>query len=305
MEISSAHWQVGLVPENGGAVVFGRVRHGETWLDLLRPTPKDRWGSWWDAASYPLIPWSNRIRHGALRWKGHTYRLRRWGTEDFALHGTVADYPWRVTSRHADRVTLEFDSRDYVGVNFPWPFFARVEYVIDGPELRCSTTVTNIGDLPFPAGFGHHPYFVRTLANANADGAPVGDEVHLQVNCAKSYPLTNGMPDAGAGPVTPITDFQVLRPLGTDPVDDCLTGRSGPVAARLEYPGALTVDIVADALLSHVVLFIPIGESFFAVEPVTNANDGFNLHSQGVDGTGVLVVRPRESVTAEFAIVVR
>jgi len=302
--LTNDHWRVGLVPENGGSVAFGQARIDGNWIDVLRPTPKDRLGQWWDVASFPLIPWSNRIRHGTLLWEGEAYQLRRWGTDDFAMHGTAVDFPWEVLEQAVDHTSLEFDARGYYGVNFPWDFVSRTEFTLDGPSLTCRMTIENTDDEAFPAGLGHHPYFVRALHSPT--GAALGEEALLQVNCEHAYPLTNGMPDGPAGPLPPVADFRTSRALGDALVDHCLTARVGTtVAATIEYPGALTVDIKAGDLLSHVVVFVPVGESYFAVEPVTNANDAFTLHAQGVPDTGVFIIEPGETAATEFALILR
>ena len=113
------------------------------------------------------------------------------------------------------------------------------------------------------------------------------------------------MADGPAGPIPSVADFRAMRPLGAVFVDTCQTARSGPVAATIEYPGALTIDLEADDALSHLVVYLPVGEPFFAVEPVTNANDAFTLHARGVPGVGVLEVPPGETATAEFSLVIR
>ena len=48
--------------------------------------------------------------------------------------------------------------------------------------------------------------------------------------------------------------------------------------------------ITATEPFRHLVLYVPPGESFFAVEPVSNANDGFNLFARGIAGSGVRVL---------------
>jgi aldose 1-epimerase len=325
IEISNDLWRVGLAPETGGAITYGKVRvtndhsaeadSSHSWVDVLRPTPDSLTGEWWESASYPLIPWSNRIRHGRLMWENVTYQLRRWGTDDFAMHGTTVEYPWAIADRATDHLTLTFDSRAYYGVNFPWGFVARVEYALDGPRFTCRTTIDNVDNETFPCGMGHHPYFVRSLAlptdalepslGASPVQASLGDAVRLQVNCEASYPLTNGMPDGPSGPLPPVVDFRQSRPLGDALVDDCLTARSGPIAATLDYPGAFTLELEADEALSHVVVYIPVGKPYFAVEPVTNANDAFTLHALGIGGTGVLTIAPGKSIAATFSLVVR
>ncbi len=301
--IVNGHWRVGLVPENGGCVASGQARVGDSWIDVLRPTPADRLGERWDTASFPLIPWSNRIRNGRLLWEGTAYRLRRWGTEDFAMHGTAVEFPWKVTDKGTDHATIRFDARRYYGVNFPWGFVATVTFTLEGPRFTWSMTIENVDDEAFPCGLGHHPYFVRRLTSD--DGAPLSEEASLQVNCERSYVLENGMAGGPAGTIPAVEDFRAPRPLGQDFVDSCQTARSSPIAATIEYPDTLIVDIEADDLLSHVVVYLPVDEPFFAVEPVTNANDAFTLHAVGVPEVGVLSIKPGESLSTEFSLVVR
>lgn len=301
--IENEHWRVGIVPENGGCVAFGQARVAGAWVDVLRPTPEGRLGERWETASFPLVPWSNRVRHGTLLWNGEAYQLRRWGTEDFAMHGTAVEFPWQVIERSPVSVTIEFDAREYYGANFPWDFVARVEFALEGPRFAWRLSIENVDTEAFPAGLGHHPYFVRGLTAG--DGASLGDEAQLQMNTELAYGLTDGMADAAAGAIPEVADFRVLRPLGTEYVDTCQTARSGPIAATIDYPGALTIDFEADELLSHLVTYLPVGEQYFAVEPVTNANDGFTLRHHGIDGHGVFVVEPGATTATEFSLVQR
>jgi aldose 1-epimerase len=52
------------------------------------------------------------------------------------------------------------------------------------------------------------------------------------------------------------------------------------------------------------VVYVPPGKSYFAVEPVTNANDGFNLFERCVRGSGIFVLEPGEERAASLALVV-
>jgi len=47
---------------------------------------------------------------------------------------------------------------------------------------------------------------------------------------------------------------------------------------------------------------LPPGKSFFAVEPVSNANDGFNLYEKKIRGSGVFVLEPGEERSATFTL---
>jgi aldose 1-epimerase len=47
-------------------------------------------------------------------------------------------------------------------------------------------------------------------------------------------------------------------------------------------------------LFGHLVVYVPPGQDFFCVEPVSHVNDGFNLLDRGVAGTGVRILEPGE-----------
>lgn len=296
--IENDHWRVGLVPATGGSVAYGQVSIGGEWVDVLRPTAEADLGNRSACASFPLVPWSNRIRDGKLLWQGRTYQLRTNPGDGTARHGAGIEYPWAVVEQTPTSATLEFTSRDVYGVNFPWTFTARFEYALEGDRFTWGLSITNTDHETFPAGLGHHPYLQRHLALAGGTTAAP----HLRINCDQSYELFDALPVAAAGPVAARADFRSSRELGDDLVDDCLTGRTSPTVAAIQYPGTLTLTMHAGELLSHVVAYAPEGKPFFAVEPVTNVNDAFTLDAQGVQGTGVFLVQPGETRHTEFSL---
>ncbi|WP_159448784.1 aldose epimerase [Demequina sp. NBRC 110053] len=294
--IENEHWRIGFLPEVGGSVAFGQARVNGAWADVLRPSPADA-AAPNDTASYPLVPWSNRIRAGRLRWAGRTYQLRVNFPDGTAIHGAGWDYPWNVVEHTDTRVVLELASREVYGVNWPWTFTARFTYELDGPVFRWTYGLTNTDHETFPAGYGHHPYFQRSVA-----GSP---EARLQMEVDKAYDLVDCMPTEAAGEIRPAADFREAREIGQEFVDDCFTDRRGERLATIEWPGAVTVDVHADAELEHAVLYIPPGQGYFAFEPVSNANDAFNLDEAHVPGTGLFLVQPGETRSSTFTLTVR
>lgn len=292
--IENERWRVGLVPATGGSVAFAQARVGGAWQDVLRPTPEESLGRPGETASYPLVPWSNRIRKGQLKWAGRTYQLRVNFADGTAIHGTGWDYPWAVVEQSPTRVVLELASREFYGVNFPWPFTARFAYELDGDAFTWTYGLTNDSHETFPGGFGHHPYFLRSVAGS--------DDAHLQLNCEQEYALVDAMPSAGPEGLRPAADFRSSRPVGHEFVDDCFTGRSSATLAVIEWPATLRVTLDADELLSHAVVYIPEGKPFFAVEPVSHCNDAFTLEDGGLHGTGLFLVQPGETKTASFTL---
>ena len=84
--LENDYWQVGLIPATGGCVAFGRARIAGDWVDVLRPTPEDKLGEWGQTASFPLVPWSNRIAEARFGWAGRDYQLRVNFPDGTAIH---------------------------------------------------------------------------------------------------------------------------------------------------------------------------------------------------------------------------
>ena len=281
-------WRVGVLPGTGASLAFGQIRHRDGWLDLLRATPVEDYRNAENCASFALLPWSNRVRDALLTYDGTHYRLRANAPDGTAIHGTAREYPWSIEGEGSAGLVATFDSREFHGVNFPWKFSARLVYRLEGRCLFITTTLRNEDTVPMPAGLGHHPYFHRRLAGD-------GDEVLLRVPCDEYYVLDRALPAGPSVPVEPRVDFRASRPLGSEFIDDCLTGRQQDAPIRMAYPrSGRTITIGADDVFSHVVVYVPVGAEFFAVEPVSNANDGFTLYERGVLGSGIFVLEPGE-----------
>jgi aldose 1-epimerase len=190
-----------------------------------------------------------------------------------------------------------FDSRDFDDINFPFAFSARASYELDGADFVMSLTLLNEDARPFPAGMGHHPYFVRNMG-VDADAACV------KIPARQNFSLVAHMAVAAPVPVSPDLDFHTPRPLGGTERDEVLTDldpEAGPI--RLSYPDhGVAIDMLPDPIFQHIVLYTPAGKPFFAVEPVTNTNDGFNLFAQGVPDTGVFVLEPGERRSARVIL---
>ncbi|MBE0689985.1 MAG: aldose epimerase, partial [Anaerolineae bacterium] len=114
------------------------------------------------------------------------------------------------------------------------------------------------------------------------------------------YTLVNALPTGAPHTISPAADFRKLRTLDDAQHDDLLTARQGEKPMRIVYPAWNTeLHFLADPIFSHWLMFAPQGKSFFALEPQTNTNDGFNLCAQGVDAAGVFVLEPGETRDGE------
>ncbi|MCV4607452.1 hypothetical protein OFB74_31605, partial [Escherichia coli] len=88
------------------------------------------------------------------------------------------------------------------------------------------------------------------------------------------------IPDGPMGAVPAELDFSRSRALGGQKGNGVYGGWDG--RAVLEWPGSgVRMRLEADPVFAHLVVFTA-PDGTLAVEPVTNATDGFNLMAQGV-----------------------
>lgn len=292
--LENASWKVGILPETGASVAFGQVWNGSAWIDVMRPTDPADYGSASKCASFIMLPWCNRIRSGVLRAAGKQYQLRTSSDDNTARHGDVRNRLFKVVKESTHAVTCAFDSRDFPDINWPFAFTAQVRYLLDGPRFIWDLQLRNADKRPFPAGFGHHPYFVKTSTPPT-----------LQIPCTQQFDLLNSLAHSAPHSVDPALNFVRPRPMGDRVYDDVLTGRIPGGQTRIswdELDVILTLD--ADPVFAHWLLYAPEDQPFIALEPMTNVNDGFNLVDAGVEGSGVFILAPGEMRSGVFSMTV-
>lgn len=281
-------------PAHGLNVYAFSAFHRGAWLPIM-PDTRDG-GVDLKESSFLMVPYSNRIENGLFTFGGRTHRLAH--GEQHAIHGDVRMRPWAVEVESDHRIRCAFDSRQHQGVNWPWPFTAVAEYTLFDWTLIAQLTLTNQGDSPMPAGFGWHPYYSRSLTRAD-------EPVQLQFNVQGVYPDANNnrIPSGPVQPPAPHQDFRTARPLPPDQfLDMCCYGYDG--AGTIAWPeSGITVRYRCSPECAHLVMYNP-PKPYFAVEPVTNANNGVNLLAQGDPTSGVRVLQPGESLSATFETLV-
>ncbi len=296
--IESAHWQIGVLPETGASIAFGKIKYGGEWRDFFRPTAEADYTKVSNCSSFVLVPYSNRIRERRFTFRGQSYELRPSKPDGTVMHGVGRDLPWHVKQSDASQVVATFQSTDYENINFPWRFSARVTYQVEDEQFTIQTSIKNEDGSAMPAGFGHHPYFQRTFASER-------DTVSVQIPCDQYFPLEDSLPTGAPQPIPLRLDYRQLKALGDESINDCLTGREADQPIRMAYTeSGQTVTFSADPIFTCFIFFTPPGKPFFAIEPVTNANDGFNLYAQGVPNSGVFELEPGEerSGLIKFAV---
>jgi aldose 1-epimerase len=292
--IQNEHWQLEVAPDVGASVVNLRGRVGDAFVPIMRQTSAEtlalalQKSSSSGLSSFTLAPFSNRIREARFLFHGQQHRMRVTTPDGNTQHGDVRNRRWTVV-RH-DLETLEgwFDSRSAADFNFPFQITMNVVYELEGNTFETRLELRNVSKEPMPAGFGLHPYFVRTI-NGSRD-VTMGFQVGGVYQTDNSYIPTQAMqavPDA--------LDFSRQREVGAQVLNHGFGAWDGRVA--LEYPrlnngeSAVRVVMDADDLFTHLVVYTA-PDGTLAVEPVTNATDAFNLMAQGVPGTGTVILEP-------------
>jgi aldose 1-epimerase len=294
IENQDLHLEV--LPEAGASVVALAARVRGEWVPILRPTPPEAVAERNSSlmACFALVPWSNRLRDARFRFRGKTYQLRPNTPEGYAIHGDVRKRPWRTVATGTTSLAFAFESSDFADVNFPFAFAARLEYGIDGPCLTTTVELVSRAPDPMPAGIGFHPYYRRTLLHED-------EQVEVEAHVERTY--EDLVPTSPARPVRPEQDLSRLRALGDQSFDTCFAGWDGRAQVRWPRSG-VRVHVACDPPLDHLILFAPPGKPFFALEPVSNANNGFNLAALGDPDAGVHVLPPGGSLRGVFRLTV-
>jgi aldose 1-epimerase len=286
--------ELALRPERGCDWTRLRISVKGQWRDLLVPVPEpttqaDRPSG---CGSFVMAPWSNRIAGAAFVFAGERHELRPSFRDGTAIHGDVSSRPWRVVAASGERFEAHLDSRDVPDFNYPFALVFRHAIELARDRLRIELELENVDGRRAPVGLGFHPFLRRRISDAD-------DDLILVVPAARVYPAENCIPTGAAVPVADRTDLRRLAFLGAPDLDHCYTGFEAQ-EFRAIYPGSgVEVRFHVDSAFTHAVVYAPNASpgtprDFVAVEPVSNANDGFNLHERGWPGTGVKVLAPGE-----------
>jgi len=279
-------YELELCPEGGGCMTAFRYRG----LDVMRPATEAYWQHLEprEAASFPLVPYSNRIADGRFSYGGRDYQLPlNMPPEPHAIHGDGWQAAWTVEMQEPAQAVLTHEPKDT-----PIIYKSRQHFRLDDKGLTASLDITNTGPGPLPFGFGHHPYFPRT------------ERLTLRAGVQKVW-----LPDDRKIPKDEVAvpddwDFSEPKCLAALDLDNCFTGFEGKAAMVWPELG-LSLSIEADPVFGHLIVFVPPGEDFICVEPVSNVTNGIHQLTSGRDDTGMKVLQPGEILSGSMRFSVK
>ena len=237
-----------------------------------------------ELASNLLLPWSNRISGGGFHFAGRFHPLApNLPGERFPNHGNGFSSAWSTASVAPERVELSLTS---IGPG-PFRYEARATYALSRGALTMALWLRNLGPEPLPFGLGFHPWLIRTprtLLQGKAKRVLLEGPDHLPTGEA---PLSS----------RPEWNFAMPQALPMGWINNAFLDWDG--CASILWPErALALDIVADPPLTTYIVYSPAGDcGFFCFEPVSHPVDAHNLPG-GPEANGLVILAPRETLSA-------
>lgn len=273
---------VDLAPAVGGSI----ARFDCDSIPVMRPAP-GHFASPLDAASFPLVPFCNRIRDGLFTFGQRTIVLApNMAGDPSPLHGQGWLAPWKVERASDTEAELRF--RHEPG-EWPWVYEARQHFRLDPGCLVIALACRNLSDAPMPCGLGQHPYFPCTAAtriDTRVSHAWTIDELVLPVErvpASGRYDLAD-------------------RSVCGQGLDNGFDGWNGEAVIRSpELPFRIAIRS-PDA--QRFQLYSPASGGLFVAEPVTHANAALNRPEAEWAGLGIRILAPGEEMVlnSRFAV---
>ncbi|KQR74715.1 aldose epimerase [Burkholderia sp. Leaf177] len=296
IELRAGNRRASIAPHIGGAITafFDLAGDGER-LHWLRPASPEALAARnpLGMASFPLLPYCNRLRDARFVFNGEAVDLSQDGNAfDHALHGHAWRRPWDVlaVSANACELSLTHEPSGEAAHHWPYRYKAtqRIE-LTDVGNLQVTLAIHNLSDKPMPFGMGHHPYYPRTPST----------RIHTRVRA-----MWHATPDLlptmlGAHESVEMLASKDGMPADAFDLDNNFAGWSR--SATIEWPDEnRSVTLTAEPPFNHMVLYAPAAHpDLLCVEPVSNTVDFLNLDVPQEDkGGGVL--QPGEGVQARF-----
>lgn len=238
-------------------------------------------------ASFPLVPFGNRVEHNGFDIDGTRYRFEPNAGDPLYLHGDGWLSTWDVTHAAASTATLCLRHRP--DAFSAYDYQAEQTISLDDNRLTLTLSVTNKGSAPALFGLGQHPFFTcseNTRLTASATGVWSERKGHLPDRC---------------GPVPLDLDFSAGAPLPSGFVNNAFAGWDGK--AGIEWPDLrLAADLVGSPEHDIFMLYKPAERAdFFCFEPMTHLPNGHHMAAYG----GLKVVRAGESISSHMTLQMR
>ncbi len=287
LTLSSSNLELQLSPSIGGAISrLAYLGDGDP-ISILREcrTPLE---NVLEAASFPLVPYVNRIRGGSFRFRDKEVRLTpNMPGDPSPLHGQGWLEPWKLD--RFDRTSAGLSYRHEPG-EWPWAYEAGQEFRVDESVLCVGLTCKNMSDERMPCGLGQHPYF------------PCGPETRIETGVGFAWTIDDKVLPIAKVPATGRYDLSDRLICGQD-LDNGFEGWSGrALISDPDWPYELELSSPQARFFQ---VYSPVSGGFFVAEPVTHANAALNAPETEWPELGIRILEPGEEMRLDMRIEVR
>jgi aldose 1-epimerase len=236
-------------------------------------------------ASFPLVPFVNRVRGGAFSFRGRRVTLaQNMPPDPSPLHGQGWLHPWQVERLDAGHAELVY--RHSAG-EWPWDYEARQTFDLDEGGLTLVLACINRSDEPMPCGLGQHPYFLCTAQTRLDTGVETVWTIDRHVLPVEQVPA--------------VGRFDLRdRPVCGQDLDHGFGGWSG--RAVISDPGLPFRIAMSSPDANFFQLYSPASGGLFVAEPVTHANAAMNAPEEEWAELGMRVLGPGETMSLTMRV---
>lgn len=287
LTLASSDLELQLSPSIGGAIQ--RLAYSGTVAPVMilreSRTPLE---NVLEAASFPLVPFVNRVRGGSFSFRGKTVSLApNMPGDPSPLHGQGWLNPWTVDSSSQSSASLSY--RHSAG-EWPWNYVARQEFRLDGPVLDVGLACRNESSDPMPCGLGQHPYF------------PCSSETRIATGVQFAWAIDERVLPVDRVPATGRYDLADRRICGQG-LDNGFEGWTGrAVMTDPDWPFELELSS-PDARFFQI--YSPASGGIFVAEPVSHANAALNAPESDWPELGLRILEPDEEMRLDMRLEVR
>jgi aldose 1-epimerase len=245
----------------GGSLISASFRG----IPFLKPTPtagiaSRKFGA---EASFPLVPYGNRIEANAFDFGGKRFSLQPNTADPYCLHGDGWLAEWEIVSQSNSETVLRYVHRENASSPYAYDVIQTVR--LEDDALTLALTVTNTAHKPLPYGLGFHPFFPR---------AP---QTRLKAEAWRFWTERSGhLPDAPTD-IPEYLDFTVTKTLPPHWINNAYDGWDA--TAWMEWPEhGLGLRLTAVGPFDCFMIYSPdAGTDFFCFEPMTHLPNAHNM----------------------------
>lgn len=266
-----------LAPDVGGSIARFDHLGGGTRIPIMRSADAPAHAT--DAACFPLVPYSNRIRGGRFTFRRREVVLApNMPGDSSPLHGQGWLSAWTVASSSLAAAELLFA---HEAGEWPWAYEARQQFSLDAEGLDVTLTCRNRSDTPMPCALGLHPYF------------PCTPQTRLATVVTGAWTIDSDVLPVALVPATGRYDLAGRLVCGQD-LDNGFDGWGS--MARITDPALPFAVEMRSADAGRFQLYSPPEGGLFVAEPVQSANAALNAPEEEWPALGMAILAPGEEV---------